>query len=78
MGKTGTEARKVIASIDRQIDAAATVKRLRAGKHYTDPGPFMNFMGWLEAQSVGSQPIDPAALAAKIAEIHDLVAKAEA
>lgn len=56
-------------------DLDRTVKRLRAGKHYTDPGPFMKFMDWLEEQASGTSPIDPTALTAKLTEVSDLVGK---
>ena len=48
------------------------VKRLRAGKHYTDPGPFMMFMDWLDVQARGTSPIEPGLLSAKLSEVRDL------
>jgi predicted RNA-binding Zn-ribbon protein involved in translation (DUF1610 family) len=54
-------------------DLHSTVTRLRSGKHYTDPGPFMNFMVWLEAQASSAEAIEPSALAQKLTEVRDLV-----
>lgn len=58
-------------------DLGSTVKRLRAGKHYTNPGPFMNFMDWLEEQARGTAALDPSTLAAKLTDIRDLVLTTE-
>jgi predicted RNA-binding Zn-ribbon protein involved in translation (DUF1610 family) len=53
-------------------DLGSTVKRLRAGKHYSDPGPFMNFMDWLEAQARGTAALAPSLLSEKLADIRGL------